>query len=171
MCGPGPRLNFVSGCPSGCRITNETVGRLARRDRAGGVKSASWNVRAAPIVGKLGPDEPPPQPASTSATRPSGASLRITSTSLVGKRNVGCGGTYAAELDHDLRARRQRDLGRGPVVALARDVRPHRLSERNESSLCVAEPAPQMRNRSPSRSFAPALDLDDPRSACVVRAG
>ena len=41
VCGPAPRLNFVSGCPSGWRITNETAVGLPGWIGADGSKSAS----------------------------------------------------------------------------------------------------------------------------------
>ena len=41
VCGPGPRLNFVSGVPSGCWIVNETVTGLPGVTGPDGWKSTS----------------------------------------------------------------------------------------------------------------------------------
>src|SRR4051794_9034701 len=62
VCGPGPRLNDVSGFPFGCLITNDTFVGLPAATGAVGLKSTIWNVRAAGTDGKLDVDEPP-QPA------------------------------------------------------------------------------------------------------------
>jgi hypothetical protein len=64
VCGPGPRLYAVSGCPFGCSIVNESITGLPGCTGPAGWKFASSNVRAAWIVGACG-DDPEPQPART----------------------------------------------------------------------------------------------------------
>jgi hypothetical protein len=64
-------LNFVNGVPSGCRMTSETVVGLPGVIGPAGVKSTIWYVLAAPTEMLPGVDEPPPQPATARASRPS----------------------------------------------------------------------------------------------------
>src|SRR5439155_24885099 len=56
--------------PDGCWIRNETFTGFPAGTGAVGVKSASLNVRAARIVGVLGPDDEQPVSARTKKTRP-----------------------------------------------------------------------------------------------------
>jgi hypothetical protein len=68
VCGPGPRLNFVRVVPSGCWIVKETVVGLPAATLFVGSKPTTFVTRAGEIVGALGVELPPPQPAAPSVT-------------------------------------------------------------------------------------------------------
>src|SRR5436305_11209513 len=77
VCGPGPRLYWVSDVPSGCRIVKETTVAVPARTACAGSKFWSWYVRGAPTVTD-GPAEEPQPATTTMAGRRRARTRRIT---------------------------------------------------------------------------------------------
>ena len=140
-------------------MTKEIVVGLPGSMGAAGRKPAISKVRAAPIVGKLGPSEEPPQPASASVASTKAAARLMRRASGTGTSDAAARTRRArprsgrpASAESRPRARRsaRRRRTRGPVPSSGT-----RAATRGPSRL------PQIRKRSPSRSFAPRSNLDD----------
>ena len=160
VCGPGPRLNCVSGLPFGCLIVNETRDRLARADRAGGWKSGERvGARGAGSSGSRSLRR-----AAAAAAAQHDRQQRPARGARVIRFLSGRGRTDEARRSRRPRARSARGGGRGTARGSPTQRRPPTKTATrtvNESSPCPPSLRPQTRKRSPSVELPAVRDVHD----------
>ena len=164
MCGPGAALELRQRLPVGLADHERDRRRLARLDRRRPARSRRSGTSAPRrSSGSSARTSRRRSRRAASATRPSGSERCGSRAPPFGKRKRRMRRHVAAELDHDLRARRQRDLGSAARVALARDVRRAPAGPSGTRAAGARRAGgPRSRKRSPSLSFAPRATSTTP---------